>query len=92
MPTNKNATIRYQVLDNCFRNPGRRYYINDLIEACNRAIYEFSGIEDGVKLRQILDDIRFMESEQGWNECVYHVCCVFCISDSWKVNRDGTFH
>ena len=79
MATNKHATIRYQVLEKCFRNPGRRYYIDDLINACNEAIYEYSGIEEGVKRRQILDDIRFMESEQGWNIPLEH------IRDSHKV-------
>jgi predicted DNA-binding transcriptional regulator YafY len=67
MATNKHAIIRYQALDKCFRNPGRRYYIEDLVEACNIALYEFTGIENGVKRRQVLDDIKFMESEQGWN-------------------------
>lgn len=67
MSTNKHATIRYQTLNKCFRNPGKNYFIEDLIEACNEAIYEFSGINDGVKRRQVLDDIKFMESEQGWS-------------------------
>ena len=67
MSTNKHATIRYQTLNKCFRNPGKNYFIEDLIEACNEAIYEFSGISDGVKRRQVLDDIKFMESEQGWS-------------------------
>lgn len=67
MATNKHASIRYQALDKCFRNFGRRYDINDLIEACNQAIYEFTGIEDGVKRRQVYADIAYMESEQGWN-------------------------
>ncbi len=73
MATNKHAVIRYQTLDKCFRNPGRNYYIDDLIEACNEAIFEFSGIEDGIKRRQLLDDIRFMESEQGWNIPLDHI-------------------
>jgi len=73
MATNKHAIIRYQTLDKCFRNPGRTYYIDDLIEACNDAIYEYSGIEDGVKRRQVLDDIKFMESEQGWNIPLDHI-------------------
>ncbi len=67
MATNKHATIRYHALDRCFSNYGRKYFIEDLINACNEAIYEFSGIEDGVKRRQIFDDITFMESEQGWS-------------------------
>lgn len=67
MATNKHATIRYHALDRCFSNYGRRYFMEDLIVACNEAIYEFAGIEDGVKRRQVFDDITFMESEQGWS-------------------------
>ena len=73
MSTNKHAIIRYQTLDKCFRNPGRTYYIDDLIETCNLAIFEYSGLEDGVKRRQVLDDIKFMESEQGWNIPLEHI-------------------
>ena len=73
MATNKHATIRYQTLDKCFRNPGRTYYIDDLIEACNTAIYEYSCIEDGVKRRQVFDDIKFMESDQGWGIPLVHI-------------------
>jgi predicted DNA-binding transcriptional regulator YafY len=67
MATNKHATIRYHALDRCFSNYGRKYFIEDLIDACNEAIYEFAGIENGVKRRQVFDDINFMESEQGWS-------------------------
>jgi len=67
MATNKHATIRYNALDQCFSNPGRKYYIEDLIIACNNAIYEYTGKSEGVKRRQIYDDIKFMESEQGWS-------------------------
>lgn len=66
MATNKHAQIRYNTLDKCFRNPGKRFAIEDLIKACNDAIYEFTGKENGIKKRQLYDDIRFMESEQGW--------------------------
>ena len=67
MSTNKLAIIRYQTLDKCFRNSGRNYAIDDLVEECNKAIYDYSGKEEGIKKRQLYDDIRFMESEQGWN-------------------------
>lgn len=67
MATNKHAIIRYQTLDKCFRNPGRKYYIEDLIDACSNSIYEFSGNDNGIKRRQILEDIKFMESDQGWS-------------------------
>jgi len=39
----------------------------------SEAIYEYSGIEDGVKRRQLLDDISFMKSEQGWNIPLEHI-------------------
>jgi predicted DNA-binding transcriptional regulator YafY len=66
MATNKHATIRYHALDKCFSNFARNYYIEDLIDACNKALYEFDGVVDGVKRRQVFDDIKFMESDQGW--------------------------
>jgi len=67
LSTNKHAIIRYQTLDKCFRNSGRNYGIEDLVEECNKSIYEYTGKEEGIKKRQLYDDIRFMESEQGWN-------------------------
>jgi predicted DNA-binding transcriptional regulator YafY len=66
MPTNKNATIRYQALDKCFRDFRHRYYIDDLIERCNEALNYFNGVS-GVSRRQIFDDINFMESDVGWS-------------------------
>lgn len=73
MATNKHAIIRYQALDKCFRNPGRKYYMDDLIEACNHSMYEFTGTEIGIKKRQIFEDIKFMESPQGWNIPLDHI-------------------
>jgi predicted DNA-binding transcriptional regulator YafY len=67
MATNKHAIIRYQTLDKCFRNTGRRYFIEDLVNACSIAIDEFTGNDSGIKRRQVLEDIKFMESPQGWN-------------------------
>lgn len=67
MATNKHAIIRYQALDKCFSNWHKRYDIEALVAACNDAIYQFTGIEEGVKKRQVYDDINFMESPQGWN-------------------------
>jgi predicted DNA-binding transcriptional regulator YafY len=66
LATNKHATIRYRTLDKCFRNSGRKYFIDDLIEACSEAIYEYIGVPTTVSRRQIFDDITFMESEAGF--------------------------
>jgi len=68
MPTNKNATIRYQALDKCFRDHRHRYYIDDLINVCNKALRYYNGLETrAVSRRQIFEDIKFMESATGWS-------------------------
>lgn len=69
MPTNKNAQIRYQALDKCLGNWVRRFYIEDLVEACNEALYIYNGNStkgNGVKKRQVQEDLKFMESEEGY--------------------------
>ncbi|MEP6262743.1 MAG: WYL domain-containing protein [Gillisia sp.] len=67
MPITKNALIRFQCLDRCFRNPGRRYYLQDLLDECNKALQELDHNSSGIARRQLYDDISFMESSQGWN-------------------------
>jgi len=67
MATNKNALIRYKVLDNCFRNPGKRYFIDDLISECESVLLEIDSYSNGISRRQIFEDIAFMESKEGWS-------------------------
>jgi predicted DNA-binding transcriptional regulator YafY len=62
----KNALIRYRVLDNCFRNIGKRYFIDDLIAECEKVLLEIEPNSNGISLRQIRDDIAFMRSKEGW--------------------------
>jgi len=66
MAITKNPLIRYKVLDNCFRNTGRKYYIEDLIDACNEVLSETNLDSNGISLRQIRSDIAFMKSDAGW--------------------------
>ncbi|MBX2980497.1 MAG: WYL domain-containing protein [Flavobacteriales bacterium] len=66
MPTNKHALIRYQALDRCFASRGKRYFMEDLLEAVNEALYDYSGTTEGIKRRQLFEDIKYMESDQGW--------------------------
>jgi predicted DNA-binding transcriptional regulator YafY len=73
MATNKNAQIRYQALDRCLSNWSRRYYIDDLVDACNEALYLYNGEGkkgDGVRKRQVQEDLKFMESEEGYRMCI----------------------
>ena len=80
MPINKHALIRYRTLDKCFSNFARRFYIEDLIQACNEALYQHTGdskyadpLTPGISRRQILVDIDFMESEAGWSALIERV-------------------
>ena len=43
MPVDKQVLLRYQVLNDCFRNPYREYDIDDLVDACSEAVYD--GVE-----------------------------------------------
>jgi predicted DNA-binding transcriptional regulator YafY len=66
MPINKNALLRYKVLDRCFRNPAKRYFIADLMHECEKVLLEADPDSKGISRRQIFEDITFMESKEGW--------------------------
>jgi len=66
MPTNKNAQIRYKILDNCFRNKGKNFFIEDLISECDQKLSEINPDSNGVSRRTIMNDIKYMESSEGW--------------------------
>ena len=67
MSINKNAYLRYQVLDKCFSNKYRMFFIDDLLGEVNKALEEFNGDGSKVERRQLFDDIKFMESEAGFS-------------------------
>jgi predicted DNA-binding transcriptional regulator YafY len=67
MSINKNAYLRYQVLDKCFSNKYRIYFIEDLLAEVNKTLEEFNGIGSLIHKRQLFEDIKFMESEAGWS-------------------------
>jgi hypothetical protein len=62
MPTNLNALIRYKTINNCL-STGRKYDIDELIDACSDAISEYSGRGSSVSERTIREDLRVMRSE-----------------------------
>ena len=66
MATNKNAQLRYKVLDNCFSNLYKKFFIDDLIEICSQKLSEHNGTETTVSRRQILMDLEFMKSDAGF--------------------------
>lgn len=68
MPINRNALIRYKTIDNCLKNRFRQWTLDDLIDACSDALYEYEGIDKGVSRRTVQMDIQMMRSEKlGYN-------------------------
>ena len=100
MATNKHAMIRYQALDACFANRYKRFFIEDLIEACNKALQEFylskedtvNDVEYYVKRRTIFNDIAFMQSEEGWSAPIKrfyesHRCYYRYEDENFSINK-----
>lgn len=68
MAINKNALIRYKTIDKCLQNRYRKWTLNDLIEACSDALYEYEGREVNVSKRTVQLDIQMMRSDKlGYN-------------------------
>ncbi|WP_099766336.1 helix-turn-helix transcriptional regulator [Chryseobacterium sp. 52] len=64
MSSNKNALIRYKTLDKCLKNKYRKYTLEDLIDACSDALFEFEGKESYVSRRTVQLDLQNMRSEK----------------------------
>jgi len=68
MAQNKNALIRYKTIDKCLQNQYRTWTLEDLMEACSNALYEYEGKENPVSKRTVQLDIQLMRSEKlGYN-------------------------
>ncbi|MBX2814937.1 MAG: WYL domain-containing protein [Saprospiraceae bacterium] len=68
MAQSKNALIRYKTIDKCLRNTKRRWTLQDLIEACSDALYEYEGRDVNVSKRTIQLDLQLMRSNKlGYN-------------------------
>ena len=68
MASNKNALIRYKTIDCCLRNKFKKWTLDNLIEACSDALYEYEGKDVNVSKRTIQLDIQLMRSDKlGYN-------------------------
>jgi predicted DNA-binding transcriptional regulator YafY len=68
MSLNKNALIRYKTLDACLQNRFRKWTLEDLVDACSDALYDYEGMDKGVSVRTVQLDIQMMRSEKlGYN-------------------------
>lgn len=67
MPKTRNALIRIHTIDACLRRRNRLWTIDDLVEACVDALYEYEGISE-ISTRTIRRDLQLMRSEKlGYN-------------------------
>lgn len=64
MATNKNALIRYRTIDRCLQNRQRKWTLDDLIQACSDALYEYEGRDTNVSKRTVQLDIQNMRSSK----------------------------
>lgn len=68
MALNKNALIRYKTIDKCLQNSYKQWTLNDLIEACSNALYEYEGRSINVSKRTVQLDLQMMRSDKlGYN-------------------------
>lgn len=68
MALNKNALIRYKTIDKCLQNNFRQWTLDNLINACSDALYEYEGRAINVSKRTIQLDIQMMRSDKlGYN-------------------------
>ncbi len=68
MATNKHALIRYRTIDKCLQNRTKRWTLQDLIDACSDALYEYEGKDAYVSKRTTQLDIQVLRSDKlGYN-------------------------
>lgn len=68
MATTKNALIRYKTIDRCLQNQYRNWTLDDLMDACSEALFEYEGKENSVSKRTVQLDIQLMRSDKlGYN-------------------------
>lgn len=65
MPTNKNAMLRYKILDDLLSSKYHNYTLDELTVAVNDCLCERSPDTGGVTRRQIEKDLNFMEDALG---------------------------
>lgn len=72
MPANKNAYIRYRILDECFRDWNRRYTWERLQDVVNEELERHSYTP--ISISTLRADVSFMKSDEGGNAPIvtYH--------------------
>lgn len=61
MPQTKNQLIRYLALDKCLRDTRKKYYMPDLVAACQKALFNYDG--STVEERTVRKDLQDMKRD-----------------------------
>jgi len=62
VPKNRNAQLRYQIIDQCLKNRGRKWSWFDIIEKINEVLWEENSKSDGIGKSTFYEDLRDMEN------------------------------
>lgn len=65
MPTIKNSFERHKVLDKCFRDRSKKYFMDDLVRIVNKDTFYYYGTS--VSERTIRKDIAYMMDSKGYS-------------------------
>ena len=65
MPLNKNALLRYKILDRCFSSGRNDYTIEKLLNTINSTLYDQGML--GISIRQLREDIKTMRDSTMYN-------------------------
>ena len=61
MPANRNAILRYQIIDKCLRNRGRRWTWQDIIDKVNEGLLADNPKSNGIGKTTLYEDLKNIE-------------------------------
>lgn len=61
MPANRNALLRYQIIDKCLRNRGRRWTWQDIIDKVNEGLQVDNPKSNGIGKTTLYEDLKNIE-------------------------------
>lgn len=67
MSTNKQAVLRFNMIDRCLRNTGRLWSFQDLKETIEKKLLEIDPGSSGISVKTLRNDLAFMRSSEGYD-------------------------
>lgn len=61
MPVNRNALLRYQIIDKCLRNRGRRWTWQDILDEINEGLLEDNPKSNGIGKTTLYEDLKSIQ-------------------------------